>query len=188
MILAIVGMPGSGKSVVAEYLEKEGLEFIKFGRIILDGVKERGLKPTEENEKKVREDLRRKYGMGACAILSIPKINKLLKKGDVVIDGVYSWEEYLELRKEYRDKLVVIAIYAPPKVRYERLTERQSDYPDVGDRIFDIDTVKKRDHAEIENINKGGPIAMADYTILNLGTKKDLLKEVDRVLEEATKK
>ena len=184
MIIATVGMPGSGKSTVSEYLREKGFQFIKFGRITLDEVKKRGLEPTEENERKIREEIRKKHGMGAYAILSIPKIDELKKKGNVVIDGLYSWEEYLELKKKYGDELFVLCLYSPPKTRYERLTKRPSDYPDVGDRKFDEETVKKREHAEIEKMNKGGPIAMADYTILNIKKEKDMLNEVDDIIEE----
>ncbi len=184
MIIATVGMPGSGKSTVSEYLKDKGFQFIKFGRITLDEVKKRGLEPTEENERKIREEIRQKHGMGAYAILSIPKIDELKKNSNVVIDGLYSWEEYLELKKKYGEELFVLCLYAPPKTRYQRLAKRPSDYPDVGNRKFDEETVKKRDHAEIEKMNKGGPIAMANYTIVNIKTEKDLLDEVDKLLRE----
>jgi dephospho-CoA kinase len=39
-----------------------------------------------------------------------------------------------------------------------------------------------RDKSEIENINKGGPIAMADFTIVNEASLKELEKETERVL------
>ena len=39
-----------------------------------------------------------------------------------------------------------------------------------------------RDRAEVENINKGGPIAMADYTIINESSLEDLEGEVRRVI------
>src|SRR3989344_4740317 len=38
-----------------------------------------------------------------------------------------------------------------------------------------------RDYAEIENIEKAGPIAMADYTILNTGTLQELENSLQKV-------
>jgi len=38
-----------------------------------------------------------------------------------------------------------------------------------------------RDYSEIENVEKGGPIAMADYIIINEGTLKDLHKKLDGI-------
>ena len=187
MIIAVVGMPGSGKSTVSEYLKGKGFGFVKFGQITLDEIKKRGLEPTEENEKTVREEIRKKHGPAAYAILIMQKVDELIKKGNVVADGLYSWIEYLEFKKKYGNQLVILAVYAPPKLRYERLTKRSSDYPDVGNRKFDEETIKKRDHAEIENLNKGGPIAMADFTIVNAGEKEDLLAQVDKIIKEVAK-
>jgi dephospho-CoA kinase len=39
-----------------------------------------------------------------------------------------------------------------------------------------------RDKSEIENLNKGGPIAMADITILNEDSLEKLRRETERVL------
>ena len=93
-IICVVGMAGAGKSLVADELVKQGFEYLRFGQITLDEVKARGLEPNEENERKIREEFRKKHGMGAFATLNIPKIDELLKKSDVVVDGLYSWSEY----------------------------------------------------------------------------------------------
>ena len=39
-----------------------------------------------------------------------------------------------------------------------------------------------RDFSEIENIEKGGPIARADYMIVNEGSLKKLYAELDKIL------
>ena len=39
-----------------------------------------------------------------------------------------------------------------------------------------------RDRAEIENLNKGGPIVMADYTVLNETSMTDLRQQVERII------
>jgi dephospho-CoA kinase len=41
---------------------------------------------------------------------------------------------------------------------------------------------EQRDYAEIENVEKGGPIAIADYTIVNDGTRKGLFLAMDKLL------
>jgi dephospho-CoA kinase len=43
--------------------------------------------------------------------------------------------------------------------------------------------VASRDRAEIEKLNKGGPIAMADITLVNEGSLEELLQQVERVAE-----
>lgn len=181
-IVCVVGMPGAGKSLVSDELVKRGFAFLRFGQITLDIVKEKGLEPIEKNEREVREDLRRKHGMAAFALLNIPQIDELLKKSDVVVDGLYSWSEYKILKDKYGDLMSVVAVFAPPETRYERLTNRSVE----GDkaqrfRNFTKEEAKSRDYAEIENVEKGGPIVMADFTILNTGTVDELKEAVNKI-------
>ncbi|MCF7866273.1 AAA family ATPase [Candidatus Woesearchaeota archaeon] len=185
-IIALVGMTGAGKTFVADELVKKGFSFLRFGQITLDIVKERNLEPTEENEKKIREDFRKEHGMGAYAILNIPKFNKLLETSNVVGDGLYSWSEYKILKEEYKERLIVIAIFSPPNTRYERLANRilVKEDKDLRNRPANINQAKSRDYAEIENIEKGGPIAMADYTIININSKEDVLNQLNKIINQ----
>jgi dephospho-CoA kinase len=188
-LVCIVGMTGAGKSVVADYLVKRGYGFLRFGQITLDIVKEKGLAPTDENERPIREGIRKQYGMGAYATLSIPKFDVLLAKGNVVGDGLYSWSEYKILREKYGSNFVVIAVFAPPKLRYERLSNRALLSTDVNlrSRPASPEQARARDYAELENIEKGGPIAMADFTLLNLGTIPELISQLEKILPEVEK-
>ncbi len=185
-IIFIVGMAGAGKSVVSDELAKLGFAFLRLGQITLDKVKEMGLAPTEENERPIREGFRKKYGMGAFAILNIPKFDELLKKSNVVGDGLYSWSEYKILKEKYKDVMGVIAVFAPPELRYKRLSERKLRKNDLKMRSRPSTTAeaKARDYAEIENIEKGGPIAMADFTIINTGTADELKQNLTKILSQ----
>lgn len=183
-IVFVVGMAGSGKSIVSDELVKKGFAFLRFGQITLDKVKEQGLEPNESNERKVREGFRKKYGMGAFAILNIPKFDELLKESNVVGDGLYSWSEYKILKERYEDSMYVVAVYAPPKLRYKRLKNRKVENdPEQRFRSFSEEEAKARDYAELENIEKGGPIAMADFTINNIGTIDELKQKTKDILK-----
>lgn len=183
-LVCLVGMTGSGKSVVSDYLVNRGYSYLRFGQITLDIVKERGFEPTEVNEKKIREDIRKDHGMGAYALLNIPKFDELLKKGNVVGDGLYSWSEYKILKEKYPLQLVVVAVYAPPKLRYDRLVKRTLLLTDVTmrNRPATHESAKARDYAEIENIEKGGPIAMSDFTLINTGSIEELISQLNKYL------
>jgi len=176
-VVAIVGLPGSGKSSIADMLVKRGFGFVRLGQITLDIVKERGLQPTEENERPIREGMRKKHGMGAYATLNFPKIDTLLKKGHVVADDMISWEEYLEFRKRYGENFITLSVYASPGTRYARLSGRKYDPKkdkNMRHRPHTKEEAKSRDYAQIEKLHQGGPIAMADYTIVNEGTLEEL--------------
>jgi dephospho-CoA kinase len=176
ILLAIVGMPGAGKTEASVYLAKKGFPFVRFGDVTDEGLKKMGLEINPENEKKFREQLRKNLGMQAYAIKSRPKIEEILKNHNVVIlDGLYSWEEYILLKKELRD-LILITIYAEPKIRYERLSKRII-------RPVSLEKARERDVAELEKLNKGGPIAIADYMIENNSeSTSDLFQKIDDLL------
>lgn len=184
-IIAIVGMCGSGKSVLADELQERGFGFVRFGQLTLDIAKERGVS-GEAEEKKIREELREKHGMGAFATLNIPKFDKVLEEQNLVADGLYSWDEYKILKKYYGKQLLIVAVFAPPELRYHRISKRFSDETDIDlrNRNFTKEEARSRDFAEIENLDKGGPIAMADYTILNTGTLDEYKMDIEKFIKE----
>jgi len=92
-----------------------------------------------------------------------------------VVDGLYSWEEYTFLKKYYDDNFFVVAVWSSPQDRYKRLGSRKI-------RPLTPQEAAGRDRAEIENLNKGGPIAMADFTILNDASISALKKQVERIV------
>lgn len=173
-IVAIVGMCGSGKSIASAYLENIGYKKVYFGGVTMDKLKEEGLEVTPDNEKMMRERLRKDMGMGAYAIVLLPKIKDLAKESDVVLDGLYSWDELKILQKEFN--LTTIAIVVDKQLRYDRLSKRI-------ERPFQREEAIKRDITEIENIAKAGPIAYADYYIFNNGTIDDFYNRLENILK-----
>ena len=174
-VVSIVGMTGAGKSEVARVFEENGFIRIRFGDVTDEEIGKRGLELNEENERHIRELLRQQLGMSAYARLNLPRIDSALKYSDVVIDGLYSWEEYTFLKTCYREDFYVVAVWASPRTRYARLTSRLN-------RRLTLEEAASRDGAEIENINKGGPIAMADFTIINESSIENLKKEAERII------
>jgi dephospho-CoA kinase len=174
-VVSIVGMTGAGKSEVSRVFEQNGFTRIRFGDLTDEEMRRRGLKPSEGNERLVRELLRREQGSAAYAELNQPRIEQALKSSDVVIDGLYSWEEYLCLKACYGEDLYLVAVWSSPRTRYTRLAGRSS-------RRLTEEEAASRDIAEIENIAKGGPIAMADFTIVNESSLEDLRREAERVV------
>ena len=174
-VVSVVGMTGAGKSEVSRLFAENGFTRIRFGDVTDEEMEKRGLVPSEESERLVRELLREEQGPAAYAKLNLPRIEQTLKSADVVIDGLYSWEEFIYLKGRYGEDFYLVAVWSSPKTRYGRLTARSS-------RRLTLEEAASRDRAEIENIAKGGPIAMADFTIINESSLEHLRDQAERII------
>ena len=180
-VIALLGMPGSGKTEVIEYLmEKYAWKKVYFGEVTFDEMEARGLAPTQANERLVREDLRALHGKEYYAKKVVEKLEKLSEEKVVLVESLYSWEEFLVLKDRFGENLFTIAVHSSPKTRYARLLNRPK-------RPLTLEEARSRDYAQIVNLSQGGPIAMADFVLVNEGTKEKLQDEVDKVTENILK-
>lgn len=173
-IIAVVGMSGAGKTTACDFFRNRNFPVLRFGDQTDLGLREMGKELNEENERWYREKLRNELGMAAYAIKIKPRIEETLKNNKlIVLDGLYSWEEYKYLKNKYKN-LLVLCIYASPAVRYKRLRGRKI-------RKLTTEEARSRDIAELLNLHKGPPIALADYLIKNekrVGDLNNQLKEL----------
>ena len=180
-IIAIVGMSGSGKSVLVDHLTNKGYPKVYFGGMVYKEMEKRGIERTEdgESEKKFREEIREKEGKDWVVNQVIQETKDLIQAGQkrIILDGVYSWTEYKILKHEFPTCLTFVAVVVDKKLRYDRVAKRPG-------RAFDGKAIHERDRSEIENLEKGGPIAAADYYILNNDTIEEANQALDKILKE----
>jgi dephospho-CoA kinase len=181
LIVTFVGMPGSGKDTCTDYVaKKHQAPVIHFGNMVYEEVHRRGL-DIVKHEKAVREDMRAKGGKAVLAERVAQRAREYLAKGQnrIVLNGLYSWSEYKYLSQTFGSQFVCVAITAPRTLRYERILSRNSTTD--THRQYTVGQIEEREIAEIENLEKGGPIARADYTLLNKTTPRDLYKQIDEL-------
>lgn len=178
-IIAFVGLAGAGKSVAVDYVTQKGYPKVYFGGVILDALTEAGLEHTQENEKQFREEIRTREGKDFVAQCIIKQIHSLIAAGQhrIVADGLYSWTEYKVLKHEFPGELELVAIVAPKRLRHHRLLTRPV-------RPLTQTESDQRDWAEIEGIEKGGPIAIADHFVINDDTIEHMHQQIDKVLAD----
>ena len=176
LLLGITGMPGAGKAIVSNLMQKMGYTRVVMGDVVRDEVKNRGLKPTPKNLGYIMIKLREEEGPHIVAERCIPKISKARGK-IVIVDGVRSLYE-VKVFQKYFTNFKLIALHASPDTRFKRLFRRKrSDDPKGWDAFA------KRDLREL-NIGLGDVIALADYMIVNEGTKNQLKRRTCKVLEK----
>lgn len=179
-IIALVGLAGSGKSSAVEYLTEKGFPKIYFGGVIYKAMDEAGIEKTWDNQQQFREEIRRREGKDFVIKRVIKNIHDLINAGQnkIVLDGLYTWSEYKFLKHEFPGQVVVIAIVTPKYLRYQRMAKR-------AERPMQPHEVDQRDWSEIENLEKGGPIAIADYFIINDGSLEQLHQKIDAATHDA---
>jgi len=158
LIVCLTGMPGAGKSTIAEGLKSKGFEKITMGDAVRAEAARRKIEPTGENLGKLMLELREKNGPGVVAELIKDQIAN--SKSDViVIDGVRSIAEVDVLKKFGTVKL--LSIHASTDTRFKFLSDRgRSDAPS-GHEDFG-----KRDSREMK-VGMSESIALADETLSN---------------------
>ncbi len=178
-IVAFVGLCGSGKTEAVNYVVEKGYPRVYFGSIVLDAMTDAGIELNEHNEKKFREELRQREGNDFLVKRIIKQIHDLINAGQhhIVVESMYSWTEYKALIHEFPGVFSVIAIVAKKRLRHHRLSDRPI-------RPLTQTEANERDWAEIENLEKGGPIAIADHFIINNGSLDHLHQQIDDALED----
>lgn len=170
-------MAGSGKTEAVKYLANNDWAKIYFGGVIYDEMTRLGIEITPESQTVFREEIREKEGKDFVVRRAIENIQNLVGAGQkqIVLDGVYTWTEYKLLKRTFESDLMTIAVIAPKALRYKRLANRQ-------ERPFNTEEATKRDWSEIENLEKGGPIAIADFYVENSGTLEELHAQIAKIV------
>ena len=175
LVVCLTGMPGAGKSTIAEGLKGKGFEVINMGDAVRAEARKRNLEPTGKNLGKLMLELREKNGPGAIAELIQDQITNS-SKNVIVIDGIRSNAEIEVLRKVGKVKL--LSIHASTDIRFGFLTERgRSDDPKNRENF------KERDDREI-GVGVSTSIALADESISNNElTKQELIETAYKIIK-----
>lgn len=178
-IIAFVGLPGAGISTATEYVTSKGYPKVYYGGIIYDEMDKAGIEHTPENEATFRIEIRKQLGADFATKRIDQEIRNLIASGQhrIVVDGLYSWDEYKTMKHDFPGELIAIAVVTPKHMRHRRLASRPK-------RPLTATEADQRDWAEIEDIGKGGPIAIADHYIMNDSDFNNLYGQIDKTLNE----
>jgi len=176
-VLIFVGLPGCGKTTASSYLEKKNIPAVRMGDVTDKSLKEAGLSATSENEKRIREELRSKYGEDIYAKKTADKVKLLLNNHPlVVIDGARSIAEF-EYFKKYFPSMKLVFCEVAQDMRYRRLSQRKV-------RPLTPAAAKERDISELSRLGLYALRKSADFIINNNGTKEQLFSDLDELLKK----
>ncbi len=171
-VLAICGLPGSGKTTAIEAIDDLGI-IVTMGDVVRDEVKKRNLEPSGNNIGKIAKELRERNGPSIIAEKCVELIKKMNEQ-IIFVDGVRSLSEISIFRKYW--KFPIIAVIVEEEKRFKHLFERnRSDDPKS------LEDLKERDKREIAfGLDK--VLEIADYKIYNNSSIDDLKKNTRKTV------
>ncbi|TFG19517.1 MAG: flagellar hook-basal body complex protein FliE [Promethearchaeota archaeon] len=167
-LIAIVGLPASGKSTAIEAVKRLAPVVI-MGDVIRAEVLHRALEPSPENIGSIAKELRKKYGKDIIAKRCIEKINTI-DEPVILIDGIRSLSEVNLFREHW--PIYVIAITCSNQTRFKRIKTRGR-----ADDTIDDELIRKRDQRELQ-FGLGEVIERAEYKIENEKDIESLKRKV----------
>ena len=169
-IVLVTGMPGSGKSLVSNYLVGKGYTLLSMGDIIREIAVERRVPKTSKNLLAIAMEVRRIYGSDGVAKLLLKKINKKSDLKRIVIDGLRSISEAKTLMS-MNGCIKIVSVHASPETRFKRLLKRKrpGDPKNWEDFVY-------RDKKEL-SLGLGDIIAVSDMIIVNENVSEEELNK-----------
>ncbi len=161
IILALAGLPSSGKGTFSEIAEEFGFKKFVMGDVIREECRRRGLDVTREASDFVMIELRKEKGKNAVAVVTLDWIKQAIDDNMrfILIDGIRSMEE-VNYFKEFYPDMIIIGIHANPKTRLKRALLRKRI-----DDAYSENAFHDRDNIEL-NIGLGDVIAKSDILIV----------------------
>ena len=125
LVVAVSGLPAAGKGVFAEILADTGIPVRSMGDMVRAEVKSLGLKEEPHIFGEVAAKMREDHGDDVLAQRLISTVDELLKGNDIVlIEGLRGTAEREVFANHWGDNLLIVAIIASRKLRFERVQSR----------------------------------------------------------------
>jgi len=124
-IVAVCGMPGSGKGEFASVLGKEGIPVVSMGDMVRAEVTRREVVESPGIFGEVAADLRAEYGEDVLAVRLADHVDELLQNHDMVlIEGLRGTAERTLFAQRWGSKFSTVAIVADEEHRFARIQNR----------------------------------------------------------------
>jgi len=181
MILGITGTDGAGKGTVVEYLvtKKRFVHYSSRDLLLAEVLKE-GIEPTRNELRLMGNKMRALYGDDVI----VQKAFVHIEADEVEHAVVESIRALAEAKTLHAKEAVLLAVDADAKVRYERVQYRRSESDKVSFEQFLAHEELEKNDTDPHGMQKAKVMEMADYTIMNNGTREELIAAVESFLDQ----
>ncbi|MGA2823642.1 MAG: AAA family ATPase [Bacteroidales bacterium] len=181
IIIGITGTMGAGKGTIVEYLIGEkGFIHYSVRTFLLEKIREQGLQENRDSMFRLANELRASYG---SSYITDQLYNRAIRSGkNCVIESIRTPGEIISLRA--KGHFYLLAADADPELRYQRILLRQSETDQVSRKTFMENEEREMNTTDPNKQNLRKCIEIADFIILNNGTKKDLIRQLEKILAQ----
>jgi dephospho-CoA kinase len=181
IIIGITGTLGAGKGTIVEYLVGEkGFVHYSVRAYLLDKIREQGLPENRDSMVRVANELR--AGNSPSYVTDQLYDQAMVSGNNCVIESIRTPGEINSLRS--KGYFFLLAVDADPELRYQRIFLRQSETDQVNLKTFQENEEREMSTTDPNKQNLKKSIEMADFILLNNGTKEDLIRQVEKVLDQ----
>ena len=165
-LIVVAGMPGAGKEEFLNVARDMDIPFLRMGDLVRELYPKRGDEDRDLTLGQFANIERERHGYNIWAKRALERMS-----GDIyLIDGCRSMDEVMAYRS-LSDDVNIVAIHAPPRIRYDRLVKRQRD-----DAPRNVEEFDARDSREM-GWGLANVIALSDHLIVNDGPLEQFRKE-----------
>jgi len=180
-VLAVCGLPGSGKGEFASVMERNGIPILSMGDMVRAEVSRLNIEESPGIFGEIAAQLRAEFGDDVLAKRLCDAVDKLLDTNEIIlIEGLRGTAEFDLFNSRWGDNFSTIAITASREIRFERTQTRgRSEDGDIS--AFEIR--EKRETGWGLDIL----IEKADLTLSNESNLEDFHNKCNNWLQEFRK-
>lgn len=178
IILGLTGQMGAGKTTIAEWLIKEkGAQSVRFSGMLRDVADRLYIEQTRENLQLLSTTLRKTFDEELFARVMKHQVEEM-DAPIVIVDGVRRPGDVSHLKD--LENFYLIGVTADEAVRFERISARSENSDDQG-KTREQFRQEQQQESEQEIV---GLVETADHAISNNGTREELIRQVEALLDK----
>jgi dephospho-CoA kinase len=181
LVIGVAGMRAAGKTTVNEVAKEIGINSMEMRSIVVEMMKEKGIEITNRSLREFADDLRKREGYDVVARKMIERINGMRERA-LVVNGIRGYDELKRVREAFGDEFVLIGVFAPQKMRFERVMKRSlPEDPKSWDEFV---------WADEKELGWGiaDSFAFSDHMVINAGSKEQMREEVRKLFKNLLRK
>jgi dephospho-CoA kinase len=173
-IIGLTGTNGSGKGEAAKFFMSHGYAYVSLSDLIREELRQKNQETSRDNLIRMGNHLRKTFGADILARRIMEQV-----RGKTIIDSIRNSNEVEYLQSQ--EGFILLAIDAPPDVRYTRVMSRGRD-----ESVQTLEEFKAKEKEEMSGSDLGQQLQrcmqMADHLIVNDGSLEEFHHELEAFL------